>query len=120
MKINTKTKNIGIEVKPPEEVCDDPKCPFHGNLKVRGRLFKGTVISDKMRKTVTVIRERLVYIPKYKRYEKRYSKFKAHNPPCINAKEGDYVLIGETRPLSKTKHFVVLQILKKGEANESS
>ncbi len=106
-------KNIGLKVKSPEKECDDPKCPFHGNLKVRGRVFEGTVTSDKMSKTVTVEKTRLSYIRKYKRYEKRISAFKAHNPPCIAAKVGDIVKIAETRPLSKTKHFVVVEIVKR-------
>ena len=80
----------------------------------RGRTFTGTVISDKMSKTVTVEWERSKYISKYERYEKRRSKVKAHNPDSINAKEGDIVKIEETRPLSKTKHFVVTEILTKG------
>ena len=113
---NTKEKrikNIGIEVEnPPKQVCDDPNCPYHGNLRVRKRVFEGIVVSDKMQKTVTVQWERLYRLKKYNRYEKRLSKVKAHNPPCINAKEGDYVRIAETRPLSKTKHFVVIEILE--------
>jgi len=109
-------KNIGIPItNPPKNVCNDPKCPYHGSLKVRKKTYEGLVISDKMDKTVTVRWQRLVKIKKYERYEKRYSKVKAHNPPCINAKLGDYVRIAETRPLSKTKHFVVIEILKSNE-----
>ncbi|MDK2849616.1 MAG: small subunit ribosomal protein [Candidatus Woesearchaeota archaeon] len=111
-------KNIGLKVKAPEKECDDPKCPFHGNLKVRGRVFQGTVTSDKMSKTVTVKKTRLYYVRKYKRYEKRISTFKAHNPPCIGAKVGDVVKIAETRPLSKTKSFVVVEIVKRANAEK--
>ncbi|MCR8433182.1 MAG: 30S ribosomal protein S17 [Crenarchaeota archaeon] len=94
----------------PDKVCDDPTCPFHGSIRVRGRILKGVVISDKMQRTVTVRVDYVKYDQKYKRYEKRFSKIKAHNPPCINAKVGDIVYIGETRPISKTVHFVVCQI----------
>ena len=66
-----------------------------------------------MHRTVTIEWERKQYLPKFERYEKRRTKLKAHNPACINAKEGDIVTLGETRPLSKTKHFVVLE-RKKG------
>jgi len=52
---------------------------------------------------------RMHYIPKYERYEKRTSKYKAHLPPCIEVKEGDEVVIMECRPLSKTKSFVVVE-----------
>ncbi len=106
-------KDIGLKVKAPEKECEDPRCPFHGNLKVRGRVFEGTVTSDKMSKTVTVKKTRLHYVRKYKRYEKRISTFKAHNPPCIDAKVGDVVKIAETRPLSKTKTFVVVEVVKR-------
>ncbi len=92
----------------PDRKCDDRNCPFHGKLAVRGRVFEGEVISDKMDKSVTVQFGRLYFIPKYERYEKRKTKIKAHNPPCIDAKQGDYVKIIECRPLSKTKNFVVI------------
>lgn len=81
-------------------------------LSIRGRKFTGTVISDKMSKTVTVEWDRLKYNGKYERYEKRRSRVKAHNPENINAKTGDKVVIAETRPISKTKNFTVLQIVK--------
>lgn len=99
----------------PEKKCDDRLCPFHGNLRVRGRILKGVVISDKMQRTVTVRIDYVRYDKKYKRYEKRFSKVKAHNPPCINAKVGDIVYIGECRPLSKTVRFAVCRIEKKSE-----
>jgi small subunit ribosomal protein S17 len=83
------------------------------NISTRGRTFTGIVISDKMNKTVTVEWERRKYIPKYERYQKRRTKVKAHNPPSINAEKGDTVVIMETRPLSKTKNFIVISIVKK-------
>ncbi len=99
---------IGIEVEEPKERCNDPNCPFHGHLKVRGVILRGKVVSTAMQKTVVVERERLHYVPKYERYEKRTSRYKAHLPPCIKVKKGDEVIIMECRPLSKTKHFVVV------------
>jgi small subunit ribosomal protein S17 len=108
-----KSKGIGFEIKQPTKSCSDKNCPFHGNLTVRGRILTGTVVSDKMAKTVSVAWERRVYVPKYERYEKRRSKVKAHNPDCIDAKKGDSVRICETRPLSKTKNFVIIEILGK-------
>ncbi|MFH1072948.1 MAG: 30S ribosomal protein S17 [Nanoarchaeota archaeon] len=104
-------KTIGFEIKSPEKKCTDKNCPFHGTLPVHGRQFTGSIISDKMHKTVTVHWERRKYITKFERYEKRQSTVKAHNPPCLNAKKGDKVIIMETRPLSKTKNFTVIQIL---------
>lgn len=81
-------------------------------LKTRGRTFVGEVISAKSQKTVTVQWMRRVYIPKYERYYLKRSKVKAHNPSEIGAKEGDKVVIKETRPISKTKKFVVTEVLK--------
>ncbi len=105
-------RNIGIKgVKPPEKECKDEKCPWHGKLSIRGRIFKGVVVSDKAQKTVVVEWPRYVYLSKYERYEKRKTRVMAHNPPCINAKVGDKVIIGECRPLSKAKKFVVLQVI---------
>jgi len=93
----------------PKVECNDRNCPFHGTLKVRGRILEGIVISDKMDKTVIVRRDYLKYIPKYKRYERRHSHIPAHNPPCINAHVDDRVKIAECRPISKTVSFVVIQ-----------
>lgn len=102
-------RNVGVNVKLPEGTCKDTKCPFHGLVRVRGALTEGVVVSDKMTRTVVVQINYVHYVPKYKRYERRRSKIPAHNPPCVNAKVGDRVRIGETRPLSKTVHFVVLE-----------
>ena len=104
-------KNIGLEVSKPKKACEDDNCPFHGTLKCRGRIFTGTVVSSRMQKTVNVEWEWQNYLKKYERYEKRRSRVKAHNPSCINANEGDIVRIMECRPLSKTKNFVVVEIL---------
>jgi len=106
-------RNIGINVVKPKEKCDDNSCPFHGSLKCRGRVFTGIIISGKMQKTVIVEWEWKHFLKKYERYEKRRGKLKAHNPDCINSKEGDIVKIMECRPLSKTKNFVVVEILGK-------
>ncbi len=114
-KTEVKNKFEFLGINPPEKTCNDEYCPWHGKITVRGRFFKGIVVSDKMEKTVTVVIERFVKVPKYERYMKKRTKIHAHNPPCINAKEGDLVLVGETRKISKTKSFVVLAILKKKE-----
>jgi ribosomal protein uS17 len=78
-------------------------------LPTHGRTFTGIVVSGKMSRTVTVAWERRHYVPKYQRYERRYSKVKAHNPDSIDAKVGDKVTIMETRPISKTKNFIVIK-----------
>ncbi len=96
-----------------KQKCNDKNCPFHGNLKFRGRVFTGTVVSAKMQKTVTVVWSWKHYLPKYERYENRRTKVNAHNPKCIDAKEGDIVKISVCRPLSKTKNFVVIEKIGK-------
>jgi small subunit ribosomal protein S17 len=76
------------------------------------RQLVGTVLSDKMEKTVVVMVERLVKHRFYKKYIKRRLKFAAHD--SSNAcKVGDKVLIMESRPLSKTKKWRVSKILEK-------
>jgi len=74
--------------------------------------FIGTVISDKMQKTVIVKIMRLSKHPKYAKIMKQYNKFKAHDEKST-AKMGDRVRIVETRPLSKDKKFRVVEIVKK-------
>ena len=102
-------RSIGIDVKPPKAKCEDEMCPFHGTLPVRGRVFEGIVVSEKMAGTVVVRKEYLYYVKKYMRYERRGKHLHAHNPPCISAKEGDMVRIAECRPLGKTISFVVVE-----------
>ncbi|RMF55298.1 30S ribosomal protein S17 [Candidatus Woesearchaeota archaeon] len=80
-------------------------------IKTRGRTFVGTVISAKSAKTVTVEWSRVKKIAKYERLAKARTRVKAHNPPEINAKETDVVMIKECRPLSKTKKFIVVKVL---------
>jgi len=104
---------MGLQVKNPKGKCNDDDCPFHGSLKCRGRIFEGTIISAKMQKTVTVRWDRRYYLRKYERFEKRKSSIKAHNPSCINAQEGEVIKIMECRPLSKTKNFVIVEIMGK-------
>ena len=101
---------IGIEVTEPKEKCEDPNCPFHGTLSVRGQVLEGIVKSNKAERTITVERSFYKFIRKYERYEKRKSKINAHIPDCIHVNVGDAVKIAECRPLSKTKNFVVIEV----------
>jgi small subunit ribosomal protein S17 len=83
-------------------------------MKKRGmkRQLVGTVISDKMDKTVTVQVERLVQHDLYKKFVRRRNKFAAHDEKNA-CNEGDEVLITESRPLSKAKKWRVSKIVKK-------
>lgn len=67
----------------------------------------GVVVSDKMKDTVTVLVNRFVKHPKYKKYVLKSKKYLAHNPEN-KAKAGDRVTIQSVRPISKRKHFTVL------------
>ncbi|MEK9177465.1 MAG: 30S ribosomal protein S17 [Patescibacteria group bacterium] len=67
----------------------------------------GTVVSTKMKDTVTVLVSRYVKHPKYKKYIVRTKKFLAHDPGNTK-KEGDRVTIVSTRPISKRKAFKVI------------
>jgi small subunit ribosomal protein S17 len=76
------------------------------------RQLVGTVLSNKMDKTVTVRVERTVIHPIYKKYIKRQSKFAAHDEQNT-CSIGDRVLISESRPISKLKRWRVSQIIEK-------
>jgi small subunit ribosomal protein S17 len=71
------------------------------------RILRGTVVSTKMKDTITVAVERFVKHPKYKKYLRRTKKFLVHDAGNT-AKEGQLVDIRETRPLSKRKHFELI------------
>lgn len=77
-------------------------------MKNRGirRVLVGTVVSDKMDKTVVVRVERLVRDPEYKKYVRRYSRFMAHDEQNA-CQVGDRVRIIEHRPISKRKRWKV-------------
>lgn len=74
----------------------------------------GVVVSDKMDRTVTVLWERKFIHPLYKKVVRRSTKLIAHDEEN-SCKVGDLVRIMETRPLSKSKRWRVVDILKKGE-----
>ena len=78
----------------------------------RRRTLDGTVVSDKMDKTVVVRVERLVREPHYEKYVRRYSRFMAHDEENSCA-VGDEVRIIEHRPLSKRKRWKVQETLAK-------
>ena len=105
--------DIGIPVQSPTLKCNDIHCAFHGFIKVRGRIFVGTVVRSVLHKTATIEFQRQYYLQKYERFEKRRTRLKAHVPTCIEIKKGDRIKIMETRPISKTKNFVAVEILKK-------
>ena len=94
------------------------KKPKNTTITTRGRTFVGQITSAKMKKTVIVEIERNRYIKKYERYEKRRTRIKAHNPEQINAIEGEIVKIKETRPISKTKKFTIIEKIEEKQKEE--
>ncbi len=108
-------KNVGLGFKTPQEAIDgvyvDKKCPFTSNVSIRGKILKGMVVSCKMNRTIIVRRDYLHYIKKYNRFAKRHSNFPVHMAPCFQAKEGDIVVFGQCRPVSKTVRFNVLKVV---------
>ncbi len=103
--------DIGLDVRAPKEICDDPHCPFHGRLPLRGQLLEGTVVSTSMQRTAVVERTLLHFVGKYERFEKRRRRYLAHNPPCLKIEVGRRVRIAETRPLAKSVAFCIVQDL---------
>ena len=81
-----------------------------GDKKIRSET--GKVISDKMDKTVTVLVERLVRHPIYGKYVRRSTKLHAHDEDNT-CQMGDTVTIQETRPISKSKCWKVINIVEK-------
>ena len=78
-----------------------------GNRKT----MNGVVASDRMEKTITVVVERRYKHPKYGKYVRRRTVLHVHDEQNVS-KVGDMVEIAECRPLSKTKSWVLLRVLK--------
>jgi small subunit ribosomal protein S17 len=75
----------------------------------------GTVVSDKMDKTVVVAVERKVRHAVYGKTQRKTSRFVAHNEDN-QARQGDTVTIAESRPLSRRKRWVVMRVVAKAPA----
>ena len=114
-------RSIGLGFKTPKEAMQgayvDKKCPFVGNVSIRGRILTGMVKSVAMRRSIVVQRDYLHYIPKYRRFEKRRKTLLAHCSPCFRLSVGDIVKIGQCRPLSKFIRFNVLSIERKATSD---
>merc|ERR1712228_358120 len=109
-------RNVGLGFTTPKEAKDgryvDKKCPFTGNVSIRGRILKGMCISAKMKNTIIIRRNYLHYIKKYNRFEKRHKNVSVHCSPCFDVKDGDIITAGQCRPLAKTVRFNVLKVEK--------
>lgn len=105
--IDDQKKNIKVDA----AKGNDKKCPFTGNMKLHGKMFRGIVVSKDTHRTVKVTWSNKHFVKKYERFIVKRTKIAAHNPEVINAQVGDEVVIAECRPLSKTKKFIVIQNL---------
>ena len=79
------------------------------------RTLTGTVASNKMQKTISVVVERLVKHPQYGKYVRRTTKLLAHDESNTSRK-GDLVSITECRPFSKRKAWRLVEVLRRAEA----
>lgn len=61
----------------------DKKCPFTGNVRIRGRILTGTVQKLKMQRTIVIRRDYLHYVRKYSRFEKRHKNMSVHLSPAF-------------------------------------
>eukprot|EP00825_Cyclidium_porcatum_P038250 TRINITY_DN43_c0_g1_i1.p1 TRINITY_DN43_c0_g1~~TRINITY_DN43_c0_g1_i1.p1 ORF type:complete len:160 (-),score=28.45 TRINITY_DN43_c0_g1_i1:298-777(-) len=109
-------KNIGLGFKTPREAIEqkyiDKKCPFTSDVSIRGKIVKGILISKVMQKTIIIRRDYLHYVQKYNRYEKRHRNIPVHCSPCFpHIKQGDIIIAGQCRPLSKTVRFNVIKVI---------
>ena len=93
--------------------CGDSKCPFHGSLRARGRIFEG-MVKKKFPGRIVIELERMIYVRKYERYKKSRTKIHARLPTCMkdSINIGDYIRVQECRPLSKIIHFAVIEKIR--------
>lgn len=83
------------------------------------RTLTGTVVSDKMQKSATVLIERRVKHPKYEKLVRRSTKFHIHDENNI-CKAGDVVTIKECKPISKTKSWRLVEVVQRAGANTNA
>ena len=107
--VNSKryVRPVGLGFKTPRHAKDgnfvDKKCPFTGNVRIRGRILTGVVRKQKMQRTIIIRRDYLHFVKKYGRFEKRHNNMAVHmSPAFLDVELGDIVTVGECRPLSKT------------------
>ncbi len=85
------------------------------NTKTIKRSRVGRVVADSTEKTIKVEIEGIVRHPRYKKYIKRHTRFLVHDPE-EKCKVGDLVRVEECRPISKTKKWIVREIVKTADS----
>jgi len=109
-------KSVGLGIKTPRTAIEgtyvDKKCPWTGNVTIRGKMLTGVIKTTKMKNTCIIRKDYLHYITKYNRFEKRHKNTPVHVSPAFRINPGDEVLCGQCRPLSKTVRFNLLKIIR--------
>ena len=109
-------KNVGLGIKTPRTAIEgtyvDKKCPWTGSVNIRGKLMTGVIKTTKMKNTVIIRKDYLHYIKKYNRFEKRHKNTPVHVSPAFRVKQGDEILAGQCRPISKTVRFNMLKVIR--------
>ncbi len=110
------TEDLEIDQSEVTETPDVPEGPAAeaGSERLRRKIRTGVVVSDQNDKTVTVLVERQFAHPLYTKQVKKTKKYRAHDEKN-EFQMGDVVRIGETRPLSKTKRWRVVELLERSE-----
>ncbi|MFO7793664.1 MAG: 30S ribosomal protein S17 [Candidatus Nanohaloarchaea archaeon] len=88
------------------------KYDIETEYSLRGSEFVGTVVSTKMQKSATVRWGYAEEVPKYERKERRNTKITSHVPDELEVNEGDQVRVVETRPISKTKSSMIVEVIE--------
>jgi small subunit ribosomal protein S17 len=97
-----------------EPVKAPEKARLVGTPSTRGRIFQGIVVR-KFTDRIAIEFERTLFVPKYERYTKKTQRIHAKIPQGFEVHEGDLVQVQETRPLSKTIHFMLTKVIKHAE-----
>jgi small subunit ribosomal protein S17 len=84
----------------------------------RERTLKGKVVSNKMDKTIVVVVTRRLQHPLYRKYITRTTRFKAHDPENV-CSIGDEVVIKESRPISKGKSWVLVEVTQSAQTQSA-
>jgi small subunit ribosomal protein S17 len=100
-------------IKAPSRECADKNCPFHGEMGVKKELISGVVIKKDLGNSATIEWSKSIYVPKYERYQKKRFRMRVHNPDCIAAQIGQEVVVARSRPISKTKNHIILNVVEK-------
>lgn len=94
----------------PKNNIEGPEETYEGDYPLRGSKHTGTVVSTDMEKSAVVRWEHSEKIDKYERFERRNTKVTAHVPESLEVEKGDEVILYETRPISKTKSHVIVEV----------